>query len=103
MSVIHRPAPGVRIVATIDGHNLTITGPTAHTLDEWNQAGPQGVHARPQTLDGEPLTGRESQSGRRIVPTPGQWARRGWGDSESHPFTRTPQGGTPDTMTPDPW
>lgn len=40
MSVIHRPAPGVRIVATIDGHNLTITGPTAHTLDEWNQAGP---------------------------------------------------------------
>ncbi|MBB6333837.1 hypothetical protein [Schaalia hyovaginalis] len=40
MSVIHRPAPGARIVATIEGHDLTITGPTAHTLDEWEQAGP---------------------------------------------------------------
>lgn len=41
----------------------------------------KSVIHRPALAD-TPLAGRDSQSGGRIVPTPGQWARRGWGDSE---------------------
>lgn len=171
-SVIHRPAPGVHIVATIDGQDLTgestphegahscpnrfpcqkqesmkrkndrhavkwgafpaLSGHAHHVTGCYFKPGAGGHPTRgcyhpiapragplapPQSPPlssvtsrtpnawrapsrstratanaGRHTTGRDSQSGRRIVPTSGQWACRGWGDSESHPFTAHPRG-----------